>query len=83
MFSRGVFNVNSKPEKQLKIGVLGCGAIAQAGHFESVTKARNATLHAICDVAEDLLQRFSVTYGDDGWCYGRFILLLPRYIKYK
>jgi|TARA_X000000950_G_scaffold139932_1_gene173638 predicted dehydrogenase len=55
--------VNSGPEKQLKIGILGCGAIAQAGHFESVTKARNTTLHAICDVAEDLLQRFSVTYG--------------------
>ena len=55
--------VNSGPEKQLKIGILGCGAIAQAGHFESVAKARNTTLHAICDVAEDLLQRFSVTYG--------------------
>ena len=58
-----MFSVNSRLEKQLKIGVLGCGAIAQAGHFESVTKARNTTLHAICDVAEDLLQRFSVTYG--------------------
>lgn len=55
--------MGSGPEKQLKIGILGCGAIAQAGHFESVTKARNTTLHAICDVAEDLLQRFSVTYG--------------------
>ena len=55
--------MNSEPEKQLKIGILGCGAIAQAGHFESVAKARNTTLHAICDVAEDLLQRFSVTYG--------------------
>ena len=55
--------MGSGPEKQLKIGILGCGAIAQAGHFESVAKARNTTLHAICDVAEDLLQRFSVTYG--------------------
>jgi predicted dehydrogenase len=55
--------VGSGPEKQLKIGILGCGAIAQGRPFESVTKARNTTLHAICDVAEDLLQRFSVTYG--------------------
>ena len=54
--------VTSAPEKQLNIGILGCGAIAQAGHFESVAKARNTRLHAICDVAEDLLQRFSVTY---------------------
>ena len=44
------------------IGVLGCGPIAQAGHFESVTKAKNTRLFAICDVAEDLLQRFAVTY---------------------
>lgn len=50
-------------EKRVKIGVLGCGPIAQAGHFESITKGRNTELHAICDVAEDLLQRFSVTHG--------------------
>ena len=58
----GFGTVNSQPDRQLKIGILGCGAIAQAGHFESVTKARNTQLHAICDVAEDLLQRFSVAY---------------------
>ena len=50
-------------EKRLRIGVLGCGAIAQAGHFESVTKAGNTTLHAICDVAEDLVTRFAVAHG--------------------
>ncbi len=47
----------------LRIGVLGCGPIAQAAHFESCTKARNATLYAICDVAEDLLARMAVTHG--------------------
>ena len=39
----------------VRIGVLGCGQIAQSAHFESVRKARNATLHAICDRAEDLV----------------------------
>lgn len=58
-----MFSVSSRPEKQLRIGILGCGAIAQAGHFESVTKARNTTLHAICDVAEDLVARFAVAHG--------------------
>ena len=51
------------PGKHLNIGILGCGPIAQAGHFESVTKAQNTKLHAICDVAGDLVERFAVTHG--------------------
>ena len=49
-------------ERRLKVGILGCGQIAQAAHFDSVVKARNAELYAICDVAEDLLQRMTCTY---------------------
>ena len=44
----------------MRIGVLGCGPIAQAAHFESCTKARNADLYAICDVADDLRERMAV-----------------------
>ncbi len=51
-----------KPEPKLRVGVLGCGPIAQAAHFESCTKARNARLHAICDVAPDLLERMAAIY---------------------
>jgi predicted dehydrogenase len=51
------------PDRCVNIGILGCGPIAQAGHFESVTKARNTRLHAICDVAADLVDRFAVTHG--------------------
>lgn len=40
---------------KLRIGVLGCGQIAQAAHFEACARARNAQLDAICDVAPDLL----------------------------
>src|SRR3954470_5983830 len=42
-------------DRRLRIGVLGCGQIAQAAHFEACRKARNAELYAICDLAEDLL----------------------------
>ncbi|MCC7054353.1 MAG: Gfo/Idh/MocA family oxidoreductase [Gemmatimonadaceae bacterium] len=49
--------------RRINIGVLGCGPIAQAAHFESCTKARNATLHAICDVAPDLVARMATTHG--------------------
>ena len=44
----------AKQERRLKVGVLGCGPIAQFAHFESCQKARNADLYAICDVAADL-----------------------------
>jgi predicted dehydrogenase len=53
----------TKTEKRLKIGVLGAGQIAQAAHFESCTKAINAELHAICDVADDLCERMVITHG--------------------
>jgi len=45
--------------RQLRIGVLGAGPIAQFAHFEAIKKARNAELYAICDVAEDLLAKMS------------------------
>ena len=47
---------------KVNIGVLGCGPIAQAGHFESCTKAHNARLYAICDVADDLRARMAATH---------------------
>ncbi len=50
---------------KLNVGVLGCGPIAQAGHFESCTKASNARLYAICDVADDLRQRMAHTHAPE------------------
>jgi predicted dehydrogenase len=52
-----------KEARLLRVGVLGCGPIAQAAHFEACTKARNAELYAICDVADDLRDRMAVTHG--------------------
>ncbi len=52
-----------KDETRLRVGVLGCGPIAQAAHFESCTKARNADLYAICDVADDLRDRMAATHA--------------------
>jgi predicted dehydrogenase len=49
--------------KRLKVGVLGCGPIAQAAHFESAAKAKNAELYAICDVADDLRERMAATHA--------------------
>lgn len=53
----------AKDLRRLQVGVLGCGPIAQAAHFESCTKARNADLYAICDVADDLRERMAWTHA--------------------
>jgi predicted dehydrogenase len=55
--------VAKKLERRLRVGVLGAGQIAQAAHFESCTKAANADLYAICDVADDLRERMVITHG--------------------
>ncbi len=59
-----------KDDRLLRLGIVGCGPISQAAHFEAARKARNVDLYALCDVAEDLLARMAalheprVTYGD-------------------
>jgi predicted dehydrogenase len=53
----------SEEQRALRIGVLGCGQISQAGHFEACRKAKNAEFYAICDVAEDLLERMTHIHG--------------------
>jgi predicted dehydrogenase len=51
-----------KEERRLRIGVLGCGPIAQFAHFDACRKARNAELYAICDVAQDLVARMAAVH---------------------
>jgi predicted dehydrogenase len=52
----------NKETRLLRVGVLGCGPIAQFAHFDACRKARNAELYAICDVAEDLLSRMAAVH---------------------
>ena len=52
-----------KEDRRLRIGVLGCGPIAQFAHFDACRKARNAELYAICDVAADLRERMAAVHG--------------------
>ncbi len=51
-----------KEPRLLRIGVLGCGPIAQAAHFDACRKARNAELYAICDRAPDFLAAMAATH---------------------
>lgn len=49
--------------RKLNVGILGCGPISQAAHFESTNKANNSLLYAICDVADDLRARMAATHA--------------------
>jgi predicted dehydrogenase len=51
--------------RRLRIGVLGAGQISQAAHFEACRKAKNAELYAICDVAEDLLEKMFAVHSPE------------------
>ncbi|MDO5021798.1 MAG: Gfo/Idh/MocA family oxidoreductase, partial [Eubacteriales bacterium] len=60
-----------KQERLLRIGVLGCGTISQAGHFISALKSKNTELYAICDVSEALLNKMNDIYAPKK-CYNSF-----------
>jgi predicted dehydrogenase len=64
-----------KQDRRLRVGVLGCGPIAQFAHLESCVKASNADLYAICDAAPDLLARMGATYEPQKM-YGDFDAML-------
>jgi predicted dehydrogenase len=51
-----------KDSRLLRIGILGCGPISQFAHFDACRKSRNAELYAICDVAEDLLNKMAAIH---------------------
>ena len=57
-YSRRILVSKMKKESRvLRLGVLGCGPIAQIAHFDAARKARNVELTAICDLADDLRER--------------------------
>ena len=53
----------SENERRLKVRILVCDAIAQAAHFESATKARNAELYAICDIPATIPQHANALFS--------------------
>ena len=52
----------NKELRKLRVGILGCGPISQAAHFSACHKAHNAELYAICDQAEDLVNRMAAVH---------------------
>ena len=57
-----LMDMAGKENQRLRVGVLGCGSIAQYAHFESCRRAGNAELYAICDVSDDLRNRMAAIH---------------------
>ena len=55
--------MTKKRDKFVNVGILGCGPIAQAGHFESVTKAHNDVIR----VYESKLTEFGIPVEELGF----------------
>jgi predicted dehydrogenase len=51
-----------KEQRLLRVGILGCGPIAQIAHFDACRKAHNAELYAICDLADDLREKMAAIH---------------------
>ena len=50
-------------EKVVKLGLLGCGSIAQFAHLPALAKTKRVAIRALCDAAEDLLHVVGRRYG--------------------
>lgn len=57
-----------KDARLLNVGIPGCGPISQVAHLESVQKACNTALRAVCGADEGLANRFGAFY-DAGRIY--------------
>jgi len=51
-----------KESRQLRVGIVGAGPIAQIAHLEACRKGRNTQLYALCEAAPDLLARVAAIH---------------------
>src|SRR5690625_5684900 len=52
--------------EKLKIGIVGCGGIANGKHFPSLSKLDQVELVAFCDIEIDRAQKGAEQYGTKG-----------------
>ena len=52
--------------KKIKIGIIGCGGIANGKHMPSLKKLDNAEMVAFCDIIEERAQKAAEEYGAEG-----------------
>lgn len=50
-------------KRVLRVGIVGCGEIAQVGHLPLLTELPNYKVTALCDLSEKILQSLGKTYN--------------------
>ena len=53
-------------EKKFRIGIIGCGGIANSKHMPSLSKQPDVELVAFCDIVEERAQKALEQYGAEG-----------------
>lgn len=53
-------------EKKLRVGIIGCGGIANNKHMKSLAKINEVEMVAFCDIEEEKAQKAAVDFGVDG-----------------
>ena len=53
-------------ERKFRIGIIGCGGIANSKHMPSLTRQPNAELVAFCDIVEERAQKACEEFGAEG-----------------
>lgn len=51
----------------VRMGVIGCGSIAEIAHFPSIDRRDEATLVAVCDINADQAQAVAAKWGAEQW----------------
>ncbi len=62
--------------RDVRVGVIGCGRIAQAAHLPAIAKADGVTLAGVCDASEQLATKVAARNGVP--CYTAVERLLPE-----
>jgi predicted dehydrogenase len=57
---------NKKSLEKLKIGIIGCGGIANGKHLPSLKKLENVEMVAFCDIIEEKAKEAAEKYGSKG-----------------
>ena len=53
-------------DRTVKIGIIGCGGIANGKHMPSLKKIKNAQMVAFCDIIEERAVKAAEEYGVEG-----------------
>jgi predicted dehydrogenase len=53
--------------REIRMGVVGCGSIAQIAHFPSIARCREATLVAVCDIDPATAEAAAAKWNAELW----------------